>query len=153
MRESSCASVDLDPSVPAACVQSLQEGLDEELVGAADQLEFLSVLPILTPRLVATVTAENCCNCLTLATRRSLGELTTRAVQAADEHFEQLTASRAFEPLPEEALAAFLQCETLTTLYVVRLYEMLVSWHAHDAASRSFDALLGHISLVDLGVK
>jgi hypothetical protein len=142
MRETSCASVDLDLSIPEACVQALlhfahsgelrvPDGMEEELVSAADQLEFLSVLPILTPRLVETVSAENCLNRLTLATRRSLSVLTAHAIRAADEHFEALAASHAFDQLPEEALAAFLQAEELTT-QEAKLYEMLMAWHAHD---------------------
>ena len=162
MRESSGASITLDPSMPAACVETLlhyahsgelrvPEGFEEELVSAADQLEFLSVLPSLTPRLIETVNAENCLNRLTLAARRSLDDLTARAVQAADEHFIKLAASDAFNELPEEALTALLSSEQLTVAEV-QLYEMLVAWHAHDTRRR-FDALLAHISLTDLGVK
>ena len=120
-------------------------------MSAADQLEFLTVLPVLMPCLIETLSAENCLNRLALATRRSLGTLAARAVQVADEHFETLAASHAFNPLPEEALTTFLKCETLTAPEV-DLYQMLVAWHAHDP-SRSFEALLEHISLDDLGVK
>ena len=162
MRESTCASVTVDPSMPAACLEALlhyahsgtlkvPNGLEEELMSAADQLEFLSVLPILMPRLTATVSAENCLNRLTLATRRELTALTERAVQVVDTHFATLAAAHAFNELPEDALTAILHNPNIQTAEV-QLYETLVAWCGHRT-ERSFDMLLEHISLADLGIK
>lgn len=162
MREGLSASINLDPNIPSSCVQSLlryahsgdlvvPDGDEEELVSAADQLEFLSVLPILTPQLIATVTTENCLHRLTLGVRRSLPEVAVRAIEEVDDHFETVTATRSFRELPEAAVEAILRVQALTTPEVA-LYEALLDWHAHEP-TRPFAPLFEHIALADLGLR
>ena len=162
MREGAARTVDLsDRDLHIETIESLlrfahtgllvaHESLIEDLVSAADQLEFLSVLPLTIPHLIKTLSPSNSLQRLAFADRHgSFPELSVKARKVVDGNFAAIVKSEAFLEMPHTALQGLLADDDLCTPEF-ELYEALVTWHAHQP-SRDFASLFEYIRLHYLG--
>ena len=166
MRES-CGTVDLDPSLDVACVETLlklaHDPQDvhrvplerlELLFATADQLQFEDILVTIAERLADTTCVSNCLERLVVGVRYLMpNQIVSTAIRAMDENFDSLALSSDFLSLPRDGIEALLRSDDLHTPEL-SLFNAALSWVAHDhARADEFCGLLELIRLPELGIE
>lgn len=166
MRES-CGTVDLDPSLDVACVETLlklaHDPQDvqrvplerlELLFATADQLQFEDILVTIAKRLAGTTCVSNCLERLALGVLYSMpNQIVSAARRAIDENFDSLAFSSDFLSLPREGIKALLRSDDLHTPELT-LFNAALRWIAHDQSrAGEFCGFLELIRLPELGTE
>jgi len=164
MREGASLRVTLDPTLPIRCVEALLsyahapggefavESL-EQLVVAADQLGFTSVLPIAAEKLRATLTPSNCIDRLVLSERHGLPTLSRGCIEVVGQHYAEPSMKRALASLSQGCLVVLLSHEP-AVMAEERIFEILLAWleNYEDGRSPLFPTLLELVRLPSLGI-